>query len=60
MYWLRWFGFSMLGIAIAALLVIPWLRANGRADETGDAIIGSLVAGGIAAACLLWRRDRPS
>ncbi|PZF82711.1 hypothetical protein [Jiangella anatolica] len=58
MYWLRWFGFSCIGIGIASAGVIPWLRAHGRGDETLDAVIGAIVALAVGMACLLWRRDR--
>ena len=60
MYWLRWFGFGCIGIAVAALLAIPWLRSNGRAGETDDAIITSAICAVIAAGCLLWRRREAS
>ena len=58
MYWLRWFGFSCIGIGIASAGAIPWLRDHGRADETMDGVIVAVIALLIGMVCLLWRRDR--
>lgn len=58
MYWLRWFGFSMLGIGIAGLVLIPWLAANGRGDEIGEGVLVAIVCFAIAGFCILWRRKR--
>lgn len=60
MYWLRWFGFSLIGIGVAGLISVPWLRANGRADETGTTVVVAVICLALAVPFLLWRRGRGS
>lgn len=42
MYWLRWFGWAVVGIGLGAVAMIPWVLNNGRGDEVGE---GAIVAG---------------
>lgn len=60
MYWLRWFGFCLIGIGLSGLISVPWLRANGRADETASTVVIALICLALAIPCLLWRRNRAS
>jgi hypothetical protein len=58
MYTLKGLGFAMLAIGIACLVAIPWLRANGRADETSGTIFAALLFSSIGAVIVFLRRGR--
>lgn len=59
MWRVKAFGYTLISIGVTGLVMIPWLRANGRADETGEAVTVVLVCFAIGGLILfIRRRDR--